>query len=123
MVSVARDAAMILRTRQIPFGLGLAIISTMLVSCTPKESAVERDFYDRAYRIRVGETIDNAKTQLGEPSRIVDGGDECRKSGGEKEWVWESVATSTGRVPLSAWSVVLCVNRQGLVTRNSQIHR
>ena len=113
---------MIFSSTQVKFGAGLIPICLFL-SCTPKESTAEREFYDRAHRIRVGETIDSAKTQLGEPSRIVDAGDACRNSGGVKEWVWDSVATSTGREPLSAWSVALCVNQQGIITRNSQIHQ
>src|SRR5687767_2467753 len=102
--------------------LGLVLFLVLTATgCTPDVSEAEMDFYRHANRIDVGAKGQDVKAQLGEPSRVAAGGPECRSSGGQEEWVYDSFQTADARPPLHGASVVFCVDRHGRVTRKSLI--
>lgn len=102
--------------------VGLIVICLMPLRCATELSPAEKDFYARSDAIDPGDSIDKVKRRLGKPTRIVDGERACRGSGGEKEWVYESLETSTGRSPLRGGSVVFCVSRHGVIAAKYYVH-
>jgi hypothetical protein len=103
---------------------GLLVLGCVLVaSCSPALSPAEKEFYGRAARIAVGQSTEDVKRQLGEPTRIVDAGQPCQDRGGNKAWVYESFETPAGREPLQGGSVVICITGQGVVVANLDVYK
>ena len=100
----------------------LVLGCVMVAGCSAELSHAEQDFYGRSARIRAGQTIEDVKRELGEPTRIVDGSEPCRDRGGAKDWVYESFETSAGREPLQGGSVSFCVTGQGVVVARFHIY-
>ena len=78
---------------------------------TPEETS----FYERADGIKVGVALENVKRELGEPSRGGEAGSECRTSGGNREWVYDSFQASEGRKPLRAGTFTFCTDQRDVV--------
>jgi hypothetical protein len=83
-------------------------LAVVMVACTRELTPDERGFYERARALKVGATLETVKRTLGEPSRVIDAQEMCRSSGGQKEWIYESVETIGGTKPLRAGSIIFC---------------
>jgi hypothetical protein len=81
----------------------------------------EKSFYERADAIKAGVPLKLVEQQLGEPSRTVDGGPECVKRGGRKEWVYDSFKAAEGRKRLPAYSFSFCADQKDTVVEIFQI--
>jgi hypothetical protein len=97
---------------------GLLLACGLLCSagaCTRPLTPEETAFYERAAKIKVGDTLDVVRRQLGEPTRTFDAEGPCVSKGGRKEWVYESFESADLRKPLRAGSFSYCTNENGVV--------
>jgi hypothetical protein len=84
-------------------------------ACEQPLTSEEVSFYERAEGFKVGAALENVKQELGEPSRVVEAGTECRTRGGRREWVYESFQAGGGRKPLRAGTFAFCTDQREVV--------